>query len=363
MKRNLTPEEQDQFSDISAFNRTQANGFELRNRVVENMDWSKIDLRNATLQDLEFKNVKMADSRITRARFINVQSTGLDLKNAKLTHVTFENCQFDLARLDGTQFIICHFIGCRIIDTKGRYPVLNQCVLRNCELRQTVLEDANLGDMRFEQSRLANINFSRTNIKSVVFDGSRLSGVTFSLSNAQKMTFVGSTIDRCGFNQGQYKFLIFEKSSLINSSMGGLTVNGLRFIQCAKIDFLTLQRATVDDFEVQGCDAINEWNAVESTINRFNLTNSRLKYTVWEVCQFHGPGLIDKTRFDGANFTESTWKDIQFRQSEFTDFLVLTDGKFYRVHLTSVRLDPRIEIDDAGVSFEASDDFRKLVGR
>jgi uncharacterized protein YjbI with pentapeptide repeats len=119
---------------------------------------------------------------------------------------------FDFSRtaIEGREFSDCVFESCNFSESKLDGSVFDGCVFRSCNLSVPSVRKAKLLDVRFEDCKIAGINFYH--FDQMVFD------VSFVACQIQNCNFSGLKMKKAGFEKCRISECDFKDCFLVEAS-------------------------------------------------------------------------------------------------------------------------------------------------
>jgi hypothetical protein len=111
---------------------------------------------------------------------------------------------------------------------------------------------------------------------------------------------------------------------------------------------------------IENCENMSEPRIYISRVDSISITDCSIAYLYCVDSEFRFGGRISGCKISGANFQGASLSGIAISDSEFSDYLVISDGVIENLSLTGVTYSKGIEIDSQNVAYTDSDRFKPL---
>jgi len=109
--------------------------------------------------------------------------------------------------------------------------------------------------------------------------------------------------------------------------------------------------------KIEKCENMSEPKIYISRVDSLSISNCNIAYLYCVESEFRAGGQISGCKISGANFQGAKMTGIAIRDTEFSDYLVISDAVIRNLSLTGVTYLNGIEIDSQNVKYIESDRF------
>lgn len=178
----MKPPELPSFFEPAHISLPLADGFEIKETLLENLELSSVSCRNLSVQqsvlrETDLSSSKLRDLVVIDAEFTRVLTFGSDWDGVLLRRVRAEGGVWSGLVLSGATLNHVTFKDVKLNLANFRLAKLNHVRFENCLLAEADFSGAELSKVVFEGCDMTKAEFHGIKVSNVLFDGSNLSDV------------------------------------------------------------------------------------------------------------------------------------------------------------------------------------------
>jgi uncharacterized protein YjbI with pentapeptide repeats len=269
---------------------------------LSNLDLSGIDLSSAYLEYADLTNTNFTNANLSKAIFSHAIFKNTILNNTDLTDANLGSIKFDQTKFSHTDLTGALLGKSHICNTQ----------FEHCKLAEKM--DAFLG------TTFENASFIDSDMRKNVFLDSDISGCDFSKSDLTDSTFVNPVMRNCCFNESILTGVNFVKAQGDNSTFIKAKMKNVRFVGESSFPSANFTSAEIDEANLRDCHlegaCFAEANLFKSDFGGSNLKNAN----------------FEKARASQAQFIKSNLTFANLQQAD------LMEGSMHKTVLSGARL-------------------------
>jgi uncharacterized protein YjbI with pentapeptide repeats len=358
MTSELNDKEKNDLKDIEKFNAEIGQlGWHVEDKLIEELDISGIVLNQSSLRAVEFSNVVSRRAKITGSELKGVKFASGDFSGSQFADVRFIECEFGGVSFERSTFDNCTFTGCRSVRAKMSDAAFRVCSFDNCSDESGVFTRTEFINTRILKPDWRNTSFYHARFDSTEITDGKLDLVVFGNANIDDLSISESSIISCSFGESTIRKLQFNKCESKGASFGKANIQRLIFVGCSGFSGLNIINSDCQMLTIEKCENMSEPKIFISRVDSLSMSNCSIAYLYCVESEFRSGGQISNCKISGANFQGANMSGIAIRDSEFSDYLVISDAVVRKLSLTDVTYADGIEIDSQNVNYIESDRF------
>lgn len=232
---------------IDVANSTTLENLDLRDMVIEEIDFSKItEIKNCSFNNTLLKNIDLSGIKFSNCRFQETKLLDVNLSNSTFEECTFDQFKFKYCLLESTRFEKCTFKSSTFRDSQLTDTQFDSCSFKTAEITgseadqpsviRTSFTDCEANDLLVEALDIEAIKFHKCSmdialssiyvnglemegceVKKMSVFGSILRNSKISLSNFRETSWIETEISRAHFSKSTIQKGSFRASSILKS--------------------------------------------------------------------------------------------------------------------------------------------------
>ena len=358
MTSELSDKEKNDLKDIEKFNAEIGQlGWHVEDKLIEELDISGIVLNQSSLRAVEFNNVTSRGARITGSELNGVKFASGDFSGSQFADVRFIECEFGGVSFERSTFDNCTFTGCRGVRAKMSDAVFRRCSFDKCSDESGVFTRAEFIHTKILKPDWRNTSLYHTTFDSTEIAGGKLDMVVFGNANIDDLSISESNIISCSFGESTIKKLHLSKCESKSLSFGKANIQQLVIVECSGFNGLNIINSDCQVMTIEKCENMSEPKIYISRVDTLSISNCSIAYLYCVESEFKFGGQINGCKISGANFQGANMTGIAIKNTEFSDYLVVSDAEIRNLSLAGVTYASGIEIDSQNVKYIESDRF------
>jgi uncharacterized protein YjbI with pentapeptide repeats len=358
MTSELNDKEKNDLKDIEKFNTEIGQlGWHVEDKLIEELDISGIVLNQSSLVAVEFNNVTSRGARITGSEFKRVKFASGDFSNSQFADVRFIECEFAGVSFERSTFDNCTFTGCKGIRVKMSDAAFRKCSFDNYSDDSGIFTRAEFVNTNIRKPDWRNTTLYHARFDSTGIVDGKLELVVFANANIDDLSISESSIISCSFGESTIRKLQFNKCESKSVSFGKANIQRLIVVECNGFNGLNIVNSDCQMLTIEKCENMSEPKIYISRVDSLSINNCNIAYLYCVESEFRSGGQISGCKISGANFQGANITGITIKDSEFSDYLVISDAVIRNLSLTDVTYTKGIEIDSQNVKYIESDRF------
>jgi fluoroquinolone resistance protein len=358
MTSELSDKEKDDLKDIEKFNAEIGRlGWHVEDKLIDELDISGIVLNQSTLRAVEFNGVTSRGARFTGSELKGVKFASGDFSGSQFADVRFIECEFGGVSFERSTFDNCTFKGCKSVRVKMSDAAFRGCSFDNCSDNSGIFTR-----VQFVNTDVRKPDWHNTSLYHARFDSTRITEgklelVIFGNADIDDLSISESSVASCSFGESTIRKLRFSKCESKGVSFGKANVQQLIIVECSGFNGLNIINSDCRMVAIEKCENMSEPKIYISRVDSLTISNCSIAYLYCVESEFRSGGQISGCKISGANFQGAKMTGIAIRESEFSDYLVVSDAVLRNLSLTGVTYTEGIEIDSQNVNYIESDRF------
>ncbi|MBU8933412.1 MAG: pentapeptide repeat-containing protein [candidate division Zixibacteria bacterium] len=361
MTSELSDKEKSDLKDIRKFNaEIGQRGWHVEDKLIEELDISGIVLNQSSLRAIEFSNVTSRGARITGSELKGVKFASGDFSNSQFADVHFIECEFGGVSFERSTFDNCSFVDCKSVRARMSDAAFRGCSFDNCSDESGVFSRVEFINTRILKPDWRNTSLYHARFDSTEITNGKLELVVFGNANIDDLSISESSIISCSFGESNIRKLQFDKCESRSASFGKANIQQLIFVGCNGFNGLNIINSDCQMVTIENCENMSEPKIFISRVDSLSISNCSIAYLYCVDSEFRSGGQINGCKISGANFQGAKMTGIAISDSEFSDYLVISNAIIKNLSLTGVTYMSGIEVDSQNVNYIESDRFAPL---